>query len=220
MEDIVDALYRCPTQEKFGEDSQCGLNQGTPSLRQSNSFVDITGFICAKNWTKNYFQPSHGHYGIVDWESKPPNWIKCWNEQSNSSWILAPAQSRFPLLRNGMSVNGLLQTLHATRSPFHGATFEQKNKAGLGVGIRNQEGLVMASLSQLIQLPPNTVIEVEALAARLAVELAIELGFDHIVLEGDSEILIKILKNNSSTLAPLGHIVNNIFFPGIAFLCF
>lgn len=78
----------------------------------------------------------------------------------------------------------------------------------------------MASLSPLIQLPPSTVIEVEALAARLVVELAIELGFDHIVLEGDSEILIKILKNNSSTLAPLGHIVNNIFLPGIAFLCF
>lgn len=135
-------------------------NQGTPSLRQSNSFVDIMGFICAKNWTQNYFQPSHGHYGIVDWESKPPNWIKCRNEQSNSSWILVPAQSRFRLLRNGMSVSGLLQTLHATRSTFHGATFEQKNEAGLGVGICNQEGLVMASLSQLIQLPPSTVIEV------------------------------------------------------------
>jgi len=112
-----------------------------------------------------------------------------------------------------MSVSGLLQTLHFTRSTFHGATFEQKKKAGLGVVIRNQEGLVMASLSQLIQLPPSTVIEVEALAARRALELALELGFDRIVLEGDSEILIKILKNNSSSLAPLGHTVNDIFFP-------
>ena len=41
-------------------------NQGTPSLRQSNSFVDIMGFIYAKNWTQTYFQLSHGHYGIVD----------------------------------------------------------------------------------------------------------------------------------------------------------
>ena len=82
-----------------------------------------------------------------------------------------------------MSVSGLLQTLHFTRSTFHGATFEQKKKAGLGVVIRNQEGLVMASLSQLIQLPPSTVIEVEALAARRALELALELGFDRIVLE-------------------------------------
>ena len=187
-------------------------NQGTPSLRQSNSFVDIMGFICAKNWTQNYFQPSHGHYRIVDWESKPPDWIKCWNEQSNNGWILVPAQSRFHLLRNGMTVSGLLQTLHFTRSTFHGATFEQKKKAGLGVVIRNQEGLVMASLSQLFQLPPSTVIEVEALAERWALELALELGFDHIVLEGDSKILIKILKNNSSTLAPLGHTVNDISF--------
>lgn len=70
----------------------------------------------------------------------------------------------------------------------------------------------MASLSQLFQLPPSTVIEVEALAERWALELALELGFDHIVLEGDSKILIKILKNNSSTLAPLGHTVNDISF--------
>ena len=70
----------------------------------------------------------------------------------------------------------------------------------------------MASLSQLFQLPPSTVIEVEALAERRALELALELGFDHIVLEGDSKILIKILKNNSSTLARLGHTVNDISF--------
>lgn len=47
-------------------------NQGTPSLRQSNSFVDIMGFICAKNWTQDYFQPSHGHYGIVERKANLP----------------------------------------------------------------------------------------------------------------------------------------------------
>lgn len=41
-------------------------------------------------------------------------------------------------------------------------------------------------------LPP-TVIEVKALVARRALELALELGFDSIKLEGDSEVLIKTL---------------------------
>ena len=76
--------------------------------------------------------------------------------------------------------------------------------------LRNQEGLVTVSLSELIQLS-STVIEVEALAARRAVELSLELGFDNIVLEGDSEILIKVLKNSSYSLAPFGQIVNDIF---------
>ena len=45
-----------------------------------------------------------------------------------------------------------------------GAIFDKDNNVGLGVVIRNSEGLVMASLSQLIPLPP-TVIEVKTLAA-------------------------------------------------------
>nr|POF18722.1 hypothetical protein CFP56_24950 [Quercus suber] len=48
-------------------------------------------------------------------------------------------------------------------------------------------GFVMASLSQLVPLP-TMVIEVETLAARRALELALELGFDNIVLEGDLEV--------------------------------
>ena len=64
---------------------------------------------------------------------------------------------------------------------FDGATFADENKAGLGVVIRNDAGLVMASQSQLIPLP-STVIEVEVLAARRALELALECGFESIVL--------------------------------------
>ena len=49
---------------------------------------------------------------------------------------------------------------------FDGAIFDKDNSASLGVVIWNNEGyLVMASLSQLIPLPP-TVIEVETLATR------------------------------------------------------
>ena len=47
----------------------------------------------------------------------------------------------------------------------------------------------MASLTQQIPLP-GSVIEVEVLATRKALELTIELGFDNITPEGDSEVLI------------------------------
>ena len=54
---------------------------------------------------------------------------------------------------------------------FDGATFASNNTASLGVVIQNDVSLVMASLSQQIPIP-STVIEVEALAARRALELA------------------------------------------------
>lgn len=95
--------------------------------------------------------------------------------------------------------------LHGYKVNFDGALFERENRADLGVIIGNQDGLVMASLSEVVLLP-STVIEVETLASRWAVEFALELGFDNIVLEGDLKVLIKLLKSSNRSLAPFGHI--------------
>ena len=73
----------------------------------------------------------------------------------------------------------------------------------MGVVIRNDHGLIMASLTQQIPLP-SSVIEVEVLATRKALELTIELGFDNITLEGDSEILIKSLEKSDNFLTHYG----------------
>ena len=77
----------------------------------------------------------------------------------------------------------------------------------------------MASLSEVTPLP-STVIEVETLAAHRAVEFALELGFENIILEGDLEILIKILNSSNRSLAPFGHIINDINFLASRFACF
>ena len=55
---------------------------------------------------------------------------------------------------------------------FDGVTFADRDRAGVGVVIRNDAVLVMASLTQQIPLPVS-VIEVEALAARRALEFAL-----------------------------------------------
>ena len=67
----------------------------------------------------------------------------------------------------------------------------------------------MVSLAQWIPLP-STAIEVEALAAQRAMELALETGLNKGVLEGDSLILMNTLKSNSQSLAQFGHIINDI----------
>ena len=89
----------------------------------------------------------------------------------------------------------------------------------MGVVIRNHDGLVIASLSEVVPLP-STIIEVETLVAHWIVEFALELGFDNIVLKGDSEVLIKLLNNCNRSLAPFGHIMNDIIFLASHFTCF
>lgn len=60
---------------------------------------------------------------------------------------------------------------------FDGALFQTANSTGIGVIIRDERGQVMVTLSQKIP-PPFTAIEVEALAARRALELAMETSLD------------------------------------------
>ena len=45
------------------------------------------------------------------------------------------------------------------------------------------------------------------MAARKETEFALEIGFDKIILEGDSEIVYKDLMNNGSSLALHGHLI-------------
>ena len=99
---------------------------------------------------------------------------------------------------------------------FDGALFAAKNSAGLGVVIRNAEGQVMVSLSEKTTLP-FTAIEVEAMAARRALTLALETGFQQITLEGDSQTLISALENNTHSLVKFwphneGHSVSHLLF--------
>ena len=92
---------------------------------------------------------------------------------------------------------------------FDGAVFQDKNEAGLGIIIRNDHGLVMVALTQVIPLP-TSVEMVEVLAARRALIFAKELTFDQIILEGDSDIAICAVKSDVFSAASFGHILLDI----------
>ena len=74
------------------------------------------------------------------------------------------------------------------------------DRAGIGVIIPECSGLVMASLSQKIPLP-LTALETKTLVAARALEFAQELGLNSVILEGDCEILIKSLMEDSLSVA-------------------
>ena len=68
---------------------------------------------------------------------------------------------------------------------FDGAIFESTARTGLGVVVRDEEGMVIAALSQNIKLP-SSVDLVEALAAWRAILFAQEISVTHVEVERDS----------------------------------
>ena len=57
-----------------------------------------------------------------------------------------------------------------------GAKFIKENRAGIGVVIRDSEGMVLGSLSK--QIPQAySPLEIEAMAVTIAIQFASELGF-------------------------------------------
>ena len=79
----------------------------------------------------------------------------------------------------------------------------------------------MGSMSQVIPLP-QTIVELEILAALKALEFAADLGLIFMVLEGDLKILMNALMDNSLSLASFGLLIQDIkayaeFFRCISF---
>ena len=78
------------------------------------------------------------------------------------------------------------------KANFDSALFEHLGFTGLGVVVRDGRGNVLAALSQKIALP-QSVEMAEALAAKRAVQLASEMSFLRVVVEGDCKRVVQAL---------------------------
>ena len=91
---------------------------------------------------------------------------------------------------------------------FDGATFAEEKCSGLGIIVRDKEGLVIASMAtrvpQQLQL-----IEIEALVANKALEFAREMDISDVVLEGDSLLVMTALNSKNPGLAPFGLMIQD-----------
>lgn len=92
---------------------------------------------------------------------------------------------------------------------FDGAMFKEEDRVGIGAIIRDSQGLVLASMSQVIPLP-LTVVKHETLAAAKALEFASDLSLGKVILEGDSETIFNSLDDNSPSLAPFCLLIQDI----------
>ena len=81
--------------------------------------------------------------------------------------------------------------------------------SGIGAVIRNHDEVVMASGAEKLNQVYKAE-EIEALAALKALQLAYDLGFQNVILEGDSLGLIQALKAEDHNLSPLGLLVEDV----------
>lgn len=94
------------------------------------------------------------------------------------------------------------------KTNFDGSVFAESGEASIGVVIRNSNDEVMASLSKRI-LYPSSITLLELLGARRAALFVSEVGLDNSILEGDSEMVINVLKKGELFNSSLGHMLKD-----------
>ena len=94
------------------------------------------------------------------------------------------------------------------KANFDGAIFKESNLGGIGVVIRDNAGLVIATLSQKVH-DIHTAKMMEALAARRAIIFAKEVGVVDVEFEGDAEIVIRDLYRNDPIQTPYGLVIED-----------
>ena len=83
------------------------------------------------------------------------------------------------------------------------ARFQEEDRAGTGVIIRDCQGKGLAQWSEIIP-HPLTVVELETLTASKVLQCVADLSLNDVSLEGDSEIIINTLNEDSHSLASFG----------------
>ncbi|XP_065630784.1 uncharacterized protein LOC136068061 [Quercus suber] len=94
------------------------------------------------------------------------------------------------------------------KANFDGVVFQDFQKAGIGVVIRDSNGEVIGALSESSFLPA-TIEDVEAIACRRAASFVRDARLEKVVFEGDSKTIIRAINSDFTCLASFGHIVDN-----------
>ena len=94
---------------------------------------------------------------------------------------------------------------------FKGTIFSKENKSGVGVVVRDENGLVLGLCTKHLAWAYNA-MEVEAMVAATALEFASELGVRRAILEGDSLAVMKALREDEQPLSPTGLLLEDVRF--------
>ncbi|KAK9996808.1 hypothetical protein SO802_021494 [Lithocarpus litseifolius] len=152
-----------------------------PRSRDENYIVktgyQLLGEIENRDVASSSSQATQRQFWNSMWKLDVPNKIKkfCWRACTKS----------LPIAKN-------LYRKRVLDSPLcSSCVFSNSDEAGLGVVVRNKKGEVMVSLAEKLILPYGGVEVIEAMAARRAIHLAVELGFRKCIFEGIQKLCLK-----------------------------
>ena len=117
-----------------------------------------------------------------------------------------PPKPPHPPVRDSERVIWKLPPWPRHKVNFDGAVFREENSAGVGVVIRDEQGLMVAAMADKIPLP-YSVTAVEILAAVKALRFAGDIGLESFILEGDSRITIDALAGDNMEHAEFGNLI-------------
>ena len=87
--------------------------------------------------------------------------------------------------------------------------FKTQKTAGVGVVVRDSNGLVVAALSRTINSPLGA-LEVEAKAAEARISFARDIGIADFTMEGDSLVVYNSLSGQSDPPSSVAHVISSI----------
>lgn len=90
-----------------------------------------------------------------------------------------------------------------------GAVFKTQKSAGVVVLIWDEQGQVVAALSQKIDAPLGA-LEVEAKAVEAGLHFARDVGISDFIMEGDSLVVYNALSGQSSTPSSVASVISGI----------
>lgn len=92
---------------------------------------------------------------------------------------------------------------------FDGACFQDEKLAGAAAVIRDRNGQVLATMADRFPFP-HSIVAIEVIVAIKALNFALELGHNSIILEGDSKIAIEAMQSGFPALADYGHLIEEV----------
>ena len=208
-EDTIHALWGCPGLDEVWDDARWSFR----SWEVFSDFKQLVGWLLEKGKPLKFF-------AIQVW---------CIWHQRNQSRLQQPccltkdlkltAQDRWDEIGSCYPLpiptipqpkpKWLVPPPNKYKINYDGAILEADNKFGIGVVVRNCNGEVIASLMQQVEQAFQP-LEVEAIAACRAVEFGSEIGVDCAIVEGDSEVLVKALRNTDNGLTPIAPLINDV----------
>ena len=90
-----------------------------------------------------------------------------------------------------------------------GAIFKETNEVGIGVVVHDNQGWVLAALTEKVDGAQDAEV-IEALAIRRAIRFAIETRFNCVIIESDSLLVVKPIQDTAKPTCHIGNIIDDM----------